>query len=92
MYVQLLELWKMAKFHAQIWQFWKWAHILETDIWAPHMCVLSAIKNIYILETAALSAKISSILTIWGIKGVYMYVQLLELWPVAKFHAQIRQF
>ncbi len=29
-YVQLLALWQMAKFHAQIWQFWKSAHISET--------------------------------------------------------------
>ncbi len=29
-YVQHLELWPMAKFHAQIWQFSKPAHISET--------------------------------------------------------------
>ncbi len=27
----------------------------------------------------------------WGGKWVYMYVQLLELWPMAKFHAQLWQ-
>ncbi len=29
-YVQLLELWSMVKFHAQIWQFLKSTHISET--------------------------------------------------------------
>ncbi len=28
--MQLLELWPLGKFHAQIWQVWKWARISET--------------------------------------------------------------
>ncbi len=43
-----------------------------------------------ISETAARRAKISSISTLWGRKRVY--VQLLALWPMAMFHAQIWQF
>ncbi len=43
-----------------------------------------------ISETAARRAKMSSISTPCGRKRVY--VQLLGLWPLAKFHAQIWQF
>ena len=77
-YMQLLELWRLAKFHVQIWQFWKLARI-----------------------TAARRPKISSISTPWGrfefeirtsISRKRVYVQFLELWPIANFHAQVWQF
>ena len=29
---------------------------------------------------------------LWGRKGVHVYAQLLELWPMAKFHAEIWSF
>ncbi len=54
----------MAKFHAQLWQFWKSARISET---------------------AARTAKISSILTLWGRKRVGATP------GKAKFQAQIWQ-
>ncbi len=38
-YVQLLELWPMAKFHTMIWQFWKSASISET---ADHTAKISS--------------------------------------------------
>ncbi len=38
-------------------------------------------------ETAGHRVKISLILTPWG--GERIYAQLLELWPLAKFHARI---
>ncbi len=38
-YVQLLALWPMAKFHAQIWPFWKFACISETA--APRVKISS---------------------------------------------------
>ncbi len=47
-------------------------------------------KLVRILKTSARRAKTSSILTPWGRKTVYM--QLLELWQLAKFHAQIWLF
>ena len=47
-------------------------------------------KSARISDTDARRAKISFILTPWGRNRVY--VQLLELWPMAKFHAQIWQF
>ncbi len=40
-----------------------------------------------ISETAVCKVKITSVSTPWGRKRVY--VELLELWPMAKFHAQI---
>ncbi len=43
-----------------------------------------------ISETAAHRAKLTSISSPWGRKREY--VQLLALWPMAKFHAQIWQF
>ncbi len=48
-------------------------------------------KSACISETAACRAKISSILTPFGRKRAYD-VQILELWPIAKFHVQIWQF
>ena len=44
------------------------------------------------MEIAAYRAKISSILSPWGKMRVPVYVQLLELWPIATFHAQIWKF
>ncbi len=54
-----------------------------SQIWLFWLCAR-------ISETAARRAKISSISTPWGRKR--LYVQLLALWPMAKFHAQIWQF
>ena len=47
-------------------------------------------KLAHISETAARRAKISSISAPWSRERVC--VQLLELWPLSKFHAQIWQF
>ena len=47
-------------------------------------------KSACISEIAAPREKISSISIPWGRKRVY--VQLLKLFPMVKFHAQIRQF
>ncbi len=44
-------------------------------------------KSACISDTAARTAKKSSTLTPWGRKS--LYVQLLALWPIGKFHAQI---
>ena len=51
---------------------------------------ISVWKSASISETAAHKVKISSISTLWDRKTVY--VLLLELWPIDKFHVQIRQF
>ena len=40
--MQLLTLWQMTKFHAQIWQFEKMAHISET---AASRAKISSISN-----------------------------------------------
>ncbi len=116
-YVQLLALWPLAKFHAQIWQFWKLPSISQT---AAHLPKLSSVSTPFgkkestratsgrlangqlscpnmaifengpgILETAARGAKISSIATPCRKR---VYVQLLKIWPMTKFHAQIWQF
>ena len=122
LYVQLLQLWLMAKFLAQIWQFWKSAHISETAIRGAKISSISPTwgrKRVYvqllalsqmakfhaqmawigqfwksarISETAPRRAKISTISPTWGKNRVYMYVQLLELWLMGRFYAQIWQF
>ncbi len=57
-----------------MWNFGQWPNFM------PNMAIWE------ILETAARRANISSVSTPWGRKTVY--VQLLELLKVAKFHAQ----
>ncbi len=97
-YVQLLELWPMAKCYAQIWKSnWKSASFLET---AARWTKISSIslpwdrQRVYVqllgdwsmakyMPTAAgHRAKVSSISTPEVKKGVYMNVYLLELWPI----------
>ena len=119
-YVQLLKLWPMDRFHAQMWQFWKWACISETT---AHRAKISSIStswcrkrvNVQLLALwpmvnchaqiwqfwksacvllgilCPIRAPVRSISTPWGRKRVY--VQLLVLWSMAKlYHAQIWQF
>ncbi len=50
-HVQLLEFWPMAKFHAQIWQFWKSAIIPETVAHRAKICSISTSrvrKRVYV--------------------------------------------
>ncbi len=49
--VQLLKLWPIAKFHAQIWQFWKMAYISETAARGAKISSISTLrgrKRIYV--------------------------------------------
>ncbi len=68
-----------------MWNFW---HFGQWPVSCPNMEILKFI--LYLGKRDVRRAKISSISIPWGRKKVY--VQLLELWPMAKFHAQIWQF
>ncbi len=58
----------------------------DGQVSCPNMAIL---KSTRISGNAARRVKISSISTPWGRKEIY--VLLLELWPIFKFHAQIWQ-
>ena len=106
-YVQLLELWPLAKFQAQIWQFWKLARISET---AARRANISSISTPWGRRRVCATSKIHAQNRPWSRKPLLVeqkakitsiltpwgrmnvHVQILELWPLAKFHGQIRQF
>ncbi len=61
--------------------FWNYAHL------PSFMPKYGNFEKWPVSRTSASMAKISSISTSWGRKTVC--VQLLELWPLGKFHAQL---